>query len=610
MSFCTKCGSELQPGARFCIKCGAKAESPFEVPQDPVPQAPGQQAPGPGFEYQPEGGLPPQMGYPGGAGQMYPPKKTPVLPIILGIFGGLVLLAGAVLGGSRLITGRFPWESEKSAKEARADKDEDGKDSRKKGGKDDKDSDKDSNDRDAEEDEKDAGNGSQDSGAAAASAGKEETPVNGYDQNIGRVKDLTPAYLRYVTSDVSDYPSVKLYYQVNDDSDQPIILSSPTAGIRESIGGGQYIEREVRRIERLDGRQGISIDIIADKSGSMDNSMAQMQSIMSSFVGSLDYGHGDRAELIAFEDAMMYMCSYTDNVQLLNNGIRSMTAYGNTALYDAVLEGVRNAASRPGAKLVIAFTDGEDNASIHTADEVIYEANAGDVPIYIVGTADAETQVLTRIAQDTGGRYWNINQISDLGQILDEIYKEQKDMYCIEYLSDRNADAYTARNVDFVITDSTCGGSSSDTFTAVKTIEKVHHAQRYELIKADVSWSEANTDCIRRGGHLITITSPEEMEMASRMAESAGLKYVWIGGYTMISGNTPFGHWVTGEDFYQYQAWYPGEPSRNDLDGTEEMYLMLWNVNGNWSWNDQRNDPGKDFNYFAGKTGYICEYED
>jgi len=34
------------------------------------------------------------------------------------------------------------------------------------------------------------------------------------------------------------------------------------------------------------------------------------------------------------------------------------------------------------------------------------------------------------------------------------------------------------------------------------------------------------------------------------------------------------------------------------------------NVNGNWSWNDQRNDPGRDFKYFAGKTGYICEYED
>ena len=37
---------------------------------------------------------------------------------------------------------------------------------------------------------------------------------------------------------------------------------------------------------------------------------------------------------------------------------------------------------------------------------------------------------------------------------------------------------------------------------------------------------------------------------------------------------------------------------------------MLWDVNGNWSWNDQRNDPGRDFKYFAGKTGYICEYED
>ena len=572
MSFCTNCGSELEPGARFCTKCGAKAESPFEIPEEPVPQ------PGPSYYDMPPA-VPPQ-----------PPKKSLLVPILLGVFGAMILGAGVFIGGSRIIRGHFPWESEKSAKEDREDKDED-KESDKKKGASGKASEEDAEEKDNEG--KNDGTGEDTAKTAAESA-----------------KELLPASLHFVSSDVSDYPTVKLYYQVQDEGSQPIVLSSPTAGIRESIGGGQYIEREVRRIERLEGNQGISIDIIADKSGSMEQSMPQMRQIMQSFVNSLDYAHGDEAELIAFENAMMYMCSYTDDPNLLLNGINSMTAYGKTALYDATLEGVHNAASRPGAKLVIVFTDGADNASYHTADEVIYEANANDVPVYIVGTADADAQVLTNIAQNTGGRYWNISQISDLGQILSEIYREQKDMYCIEYTSDPGADAYSTRNVQCELADNTCGGQSQDEFTAVPAIQHVHHAERYELVKADVSWTEANTECIRKGGHLITITSQQEMDMASRMAQNAGLKYIWIGGYTMINQNTAFGHWVTGEDFYQYNAWYPGEPSRNDLDGTEEMYLMLWDVNGNWSWNDQRNDPGRDFKYFAGKTGYICEYED
>ena len=605
MAFCTKCGNELKPGTKFCVKCGAKVESPFTAPEETAAMQETeisedvQGTPAKGFDYQPS--KPPLPGY--GPRELYQEasKKSMVLPFVLGFVGAFFLGGAVFFGGSRVVNGHFPWES---AKEARADRDVKDKE------KEDKDKENDKDKYVAEEEAPEDGSEGEKSGDTAADEEASETAVSGYETVLAKVKNLSPANLRFVSSDVSEYPTVKLYYQVLDGGSQPITLSSPTAGIRESIGGGQYIEREVRRIERLEGKQGISIDIIADKSGSMDVSMPQMQSVMHSFVNSLDYTHGDRAELIAFEDATMYMCSYTNNTQLLDNGINSMTAYGRTALYDAALEGVRNAAAQPGAKLVIVFTDGIDNASIHTADEVIYEANANDVPVYIVGTADADAGILTNIAQSTGGRYWNIGQITDLGQILNEIYREQKEMYCIEYLSDQTLDAYAARNVECVLGDNTTGGQSSDGFTAVRTIEHVYHANRYELVKATVSWSQANTEAIAKGGHLITITSQQEMNMASQMAQAAGLKYVWMGGYTMINGNTAFGHWVTGEDFSQYTAWYPGEPSRNDLDGTSEMYLMLWCVDGVWSWNDQRNDPARDFSYFSGKTGYIIEYED
>lgn len=62
-----------------------------------------------------------------------------------------------------------------------------------------------------------------------------------------------------------------------------------------------------------------------------------------------------------------------------------------------------------------------------------------------------------------------------------------------------------------------------------------------------------------------------EMQKASELAEAAGLRYIWIGGYTSVRDNTAYGHWITGEMF-DYQNWYPGEPSRDDLDGTPEMY--------------------------------------
>ncbi len=426
-----------------------------------------------------------------------------------------------------------------------------------------------------------------------------------------KAKSYPAVNMKYISSDVSEYPLIKIYYQLIDANGNSIILNSPSAAIRESVAGGAYIEREVKRIEKLKGNQGLSIDIIADKSGSMGTDMPKVQNVMSQFISSLDYQNGDQAELLAFEGNVMYMCSYTKNTSLLNNGISSLSAYGDTALYDACIEGIRNASGQAGAKCVIVFTDGQDNASLHNAQEVINYAVSSSVPLYIIGAGDADSYGLTDIANRTGGRYWNINDLYDMSQILQSIYTEQKDLYCLEYVTDTNVDAYTQRTASCIILDDNYGVQNESSFTPSKVIQHAQHNNRYEAVKNDISWMDANINAIQQGGHLVTITSQQEMNDIINIAQGAGLKYVWIGGYTMITNGYCYGHWITGEDFNQYSAWYPGEPSRNDRDGTEEKYLMLWNVEGNWSWNDERNDPAHDpkFTYFLGKTGYVIEYE-
>ena len=114
------------------------------------------------------------------------------------------------------------------------------------------------------------------------------------------------------------------------------------------------------------------------------------------------------------------------------------------------------------------------------------------------------------------------------------------------------------------------------------------------------------------GGHLATITSQEEMDQITAMAEAQDVKYIWLGGYTSYddAGNV-FGHWVPGEAF-NFQAWSANEPSRQDQDGTEEWYIMLWNIKavGGWCWNDQRNDPVSAVPTMADGMGFVCEFEE
>ena len=448
---------------------------------------------------------------------------------------------------------------------------------------------------------------------AAEEATTPDEPGSVYEYLLKQLPDLSnKVNMEFITSDVSDYPNVRLYFRVTDNAGDSVTLSSPTAGILESIDGGEMIEREIRKIEKMDGNEGIGFDLLIDKSGSMDQDLPTMQGILREFILNMDFDAGDAAELISFDSYIMYMCTYTNDPALLINGIDNMTPYGSTALYDALYTGIMNAGARPGANCVIGFTDGMDNESVYTPDEVVNLALAKEIPLYLIGTAGADSGTLRSMADRTGGRYWSVNDINDVSDVLNEIYRGQKDMYCIEYISDPNADPYADRNISCILADDTHGGQIEDYgFKPIEKQEAEKHDSRYEIFPADLSWTEANNEALARGGHLVTITSQEEMDLMVEMAEKAGLKYIWIGGYTSVRGSDVFGHWITGEPF-EYTAWYPGEPSRNDLDGTPEFYLMLWKVGEEWSWNDQREDVVNDpaLPYFKGNIGYICEYED
>lgn len=562
--YCTSCGAEIRGGSKFCTKCGAPQNVGSQVATvssatDPVvPSPPAQPA------------LPPEAPMAPPAQDRNPQKSGGRTGLIVAVI--ILALLVCVLGIALFFRGRNNAATTQP--------------------------------QDTYADAGEAGD------PAQTQDGLTDALKNSYDQIVEKISSLTRMRTSFISSDVSDYPNVRLYFRMEDDSENAVIMTSPTAGIKERVASGEWIEREIRRIERLEGNEGLSIELLADKSYSMITGMDQMKSIMTDFVNSLDYDSGDRVELISFDTFLMYMCTYTDDASLLENGIYNMTPYGDTALYDALYEGVQNAAAQTGARCVIAFTDGMDNRSVHTADEVIRYAIDMSVPVYIIGVGSVDTTVLTRICDSTQGHYWYINELLSMNEVLSEIYKEQKDMYCVEYISDSSIDAYADRSFQLAIGDDNYGCEVEESFTPVRTIEHTAHSSRYEIVQADVSWSEANRAAISKGGHLATITSENEMNTLTTMAENAGLTYLWIGGYTSVRSSSVYGHWVTGEDFY-YSSWYPGEPSRNDLDGAPEMYLMLWYVNDYWSWNDQRDDPIREtgLTYFLGKTGYIIEYE-
>ena len=427
--------------------------------------------------------------------------------------------------------------------------------------------------------------------------------------------EFVPANVRLVSTDISAYPTVKAYFRVEDPTSGETVanLGPKSFIIRERVEGGEYVSREVHSVEVLEGNQGLNIDLVADKSDSISyTDMEKIKKVMTEFVQDLDYTIGDKAEILAFDDIVQQMCYYTNDSALLINGINNMSTDGLTAFYDAVYTGVHNAALQGGARCVIAFTDGMDNMSSHSASEVIDYANDRQVPVYIIGVGySVEEYTLRNMAESTGGRYWFIDDLYDLEEIFATIYSEQMELYVVEYTSDDTVEGTCRRDVEVIVSGGGFKGETSESFEPVLSIGSNGVSERYQLIKESCTWEEASARCQAMGGHLATVTSQDEEDLLIAMAEAEGLKYVWLGGYTSYddAGNV-FAHWVTGEDF-TYSDWCVDEPSRVDKDGTPEWYLMLWNIEslGGWSWNDQRNDPASVAKGMVSTMGYICEFE-
>ena len=129
---------------------------------------------------------------------------------------------------------------------------------------------------------------------------------------------------------------------------------------------------------------------------------------------------------------------------------------------------------------------------------------------------------------------------------------------------------------------------------------------RYSLTTSDMGWTAASIACREQGGHLAVISTEEEFREIVALAEAQGLTRVWIGCHR----EEDFLRWET-EDEVHYTRWADGEPSYYDgWDGTPENYVMLCKLDGDWWYNDNRDDPAADYpEYYSGTMGYVCEFE-
>lgn len=161
----------------------------------------------------------------------------------------------------------------------------------------------------------------------------------------------------------------------------------------------------------------------------------------------------DRVAVITFSDQPSLAVRFTNQEDVLAGGLAGLTAEGNTALYDSLIYALYYFGGVKGKRAIVILSDGKDEGSRHTYNDALEYARRSGVALYTVGiglsTRESDVRLkLSRLADETGGRFFLIERASELEGIYDSIQKELRSQYLLAYQSNKEGDDEKFRTVE------------------------------------------------------------------------------------------------------------------------------------------------------------------
>jgi VWFA-related protein len=176
----------------------------------------------------------------------------------------------------------------------------------------------------------------------------------------------------------------------------------------------------------------LSVGIVFDTSGSMGPKLQKSREAVAQFVKTAN--PEDEFFLVRFGDAAELAVPFTHDIAEIQSRLTFTQSKGRTALLDAIYMALQQ--MRKGKnprKAVLVISDGGDNNSRYTENEIKNLVREADVQIYAIGiyepmasrarTAEemAGPGLLTDIAEQTGGRQYAVENLNELPDVAEPI---------------------------------------------------------------------------------------------------------------------------------------------------------------------------------------------
>jgi len=185
----------------------------------------------------------------------------------------------------------------------------------------------------------------------------------------------------------------------------------------------------------------VTVGLVIDNSGSMRNKVSEVIGAAEEFAKSSN--PQDEMFVVNFNQnvsmGLPQGVPFTSDVNQLLGAVSQNRASGNTALYDgldAALEHVKTGTAN--RKALIVISDGRDNASQISFQNILKRAQASNAQIYTLGVFDdmfsgEDSAVLKRLAKVTGGQAYFPDSPSQLMGICQQIARNLRYQYTLGY---------------------------------------------------------------------------------------------------------------------------------------------------------------------------------
>jgi len=245
---------------------------------------------------------------------------------------------------------------------------------------------------------------------------------------------------RITQVDTSQFPRVTVYVSVTDQDGEPAGVSVSRIVLREN---GQVMQPE--EVSGAGEGEPITTMLVIDVSGSM-NHAGKLPASKSAAQAYIDQSRPqDYIGIITFNTGIEYVQPMTSDHQKLTEAIQGLKADKDTAMYDALANSIEYLEAVQGRKAIIALTDGLDNRSKISPQEVIKMIGPEGLTISTIGLGEPShsTSALSALnepalrafSEQAGGVYGYANDEESLRALYELYGRALQSEYAITYTS-------------------------------------------------------------------------------------------------------------------------------------------------------------------------------